>query len=111
MARKSTNAVQMFQTAYDKSKDLIGTVKDESRAVYEEARRWVPEHRTAVAVSASAAVSVGLVGYALGRRRRSRAEAQSGSAAAAIARAPELDLSPFFRFLKLWMLYRVATRD
>jgi hypothetical protein len=111
MARTSS-AEQLFQEAYDKTKDFVDTVKDESRAVYDEARRWVPKHQTAVAVSASAFVSVGLFAYALGRRRRrAQAEAERSTVSAAIARVPELDLSPFFRFVKLWMLYRVATRD
>ena len=112
MARTSTETAKLLQNAFDRSKDFVDTVKHESRAAYEEARRWAPEHPTALAVSASAALSVGLVGYAIGRRRRrARAEAERGTVSAAIARAPELDLSPFFRFVKLWMLYRVATKD
>ncbi len=88
MARSSTDAAKMFQTAYGKSKDFLGTVKDESRAMYEDARRWMPEHRTAVAVSASAAVCVGVLGYAIGRRRADRAADDHGAVAAAIERAP-----------------------
>ena len=110
MARSSHTA-QLFQKAYDRSKDLVDTVKDESRTMYDEARRWAPQHPTALAVSASAAVSVGLVGYALGRRRRTRTEPERGTVSATKARVPELDLSPFFRFISLWMLYRVAVRD
>jgi hypothetical protein len=110
MARTSTE--ELLGKAYDRSKDFVGTVRDQSRAVYEEARRWAPKHPTALAVSASAAVSVGLLGYAIGRRRRrARAEAERGAISAAMARAPELSLSPFVRFLSLWMLYRVATKD
>jgi len=108
MAR-SSHTEQLFQKAYDRSKDFVDTVKDESRAMYDEARRWAPQHPTALAVSASAALSVGLVGYALGRRRRTRTEPERGSGS--VARVPELDLSPFFRFVSLWMLYRVAVRD
>jgi len=110
MAR-SSHTEQLFQKAYDRSKDFVDTVKDESRAMYDEARRWAPQHPTALAVSASAAVSVGLVGYALGRRRRTRTEPEKGTGSSARARVPELDLSPFFRFVSLWMLYRVAVRD
>ena len=106
MARTSTE--RLLRNAYEKSKDFVDTVKDESVAAYEEARRWVPEHRTAVAVSGAAAISVGLMGYALGRKR---AQPARGPFSNAISRAPELDLSPIFRFLGLWMLYRVATLD
>ena len=108
MARTSTDAAQFFQNAFDKSKDFIGSVQKESRTAYEDVRRWVPEHPTAIAVSASAALCLGAFGYTLGRRRSARTATLSS---AAVARTQELDLSPFFRFLKLWMLYRVATRD
>jgi len=111
MARNSTDAVRMFQNAYDRSKDFIGTLKDESRTVYKDARRWVPEHPTVVVVSASAALCIGVFGFTLGRRRRRQADAERGTFSAAMARAPELDLSPFFKFIKLWMMYRVATKD
>jgi len=108
MARTNETA-ELFQKAYDKSKDFIGTVKHESRAAYDEARRWVPEHPTAVAVTASAALSVGLLGFVLGRRRRARERRLFISSA--VARAPQLNLSRFFRIASLWMLYRIATRD
>jgi hypothetical protein len=106
MARTSTEAAQMFQRAYDKSKDIADVVKRESRAVYGDVRQWLPEHPTAVAVSVSAVVCAGAVGYTLGRRRHRR----TGIVSAAIARAPELNVAPFFKFLKLWLLYRVATK-
>ena len=108
MARTSTDTAEFVQNAFDRSKDFIHTVKKESRTAYEDVRRWAPQHPTAIAVSASAALCLGAFGYALGRRRSARTETLSS---AAVARAQELDLSPFFRFLKLWMLYRVATRD
>jgi hypothetical protein len=111
MARTSTDPAELLQNAYDKSREFVGTVQEESRAIYDEARRWIPKHPTAVAVSASAALTIGVAGYALGRRRAARAAAGQGTLSAAVARVPELDLSPFFRFLKLWMLFRVATRD
>jgi hypothetical protein len=107
MARTNETA-ELFQKAYDKSKDFIGTVRHESRAAYDEARRWVPEHPTAVAVTASAALSVGFLGFVLGRRRRAR---ERGFVSSAVARAPQLNLSRFFRIASLWMLYRIATRD
>jgi hypothetical protein len=68
----------------------------------------VPEHPTAVA-AVSAVACAGVVGYALGRRRRAQTP-DRGTVSAAVARAQELDLAPFFKFLKIWMLYRVATK-
>jgi hypothetical protein len=108
MARSSKETAEMFQSAYDKSKEFIGTVKQESRAAYKEARQWVPEHPTAIAVSASVAVCAGAFGYVLGRQRRAQADRSRFSTA--LERAPEIDLGPFFRFLKIWMLYRIAAK-
>lgn len=107
MARTSRDTAEMFQNAYDKSKEFIGTVKQESRAAYKEARQWVPEHQTTVAVAASIAVCAGAFGYALGRKR-TRSERTSFSTA--LERTPEIDLGTFFRFIKLWMLYRIAAK-
>ena len=91
-----TREAEVFvRKAYDKSKDFVSTVKDQSSAVYDEARRWVPDNRTALAVSASAALSAGFVGYALGRRRR-RAE----NVFAVIGRPFAVVLSPLFKLLK-----------
>lgn len=98
----------MFERAYDKSKDVMNVVKRESRAIYGDVRDWVPEHLTAVAVSA--VVSAAALGYTLGRRRRAQTPPSTGTVSAAVARAQELDLAPFFKFLKIWMLYRVATK-
>jgi|KBSMisStaDraftv2_1062788.scaffolds.fasta_scaffold41585_4 hypothetical protein len=107
MGRTSRETVERFQGAYDKSKEFIGTVTQESRAAYEEARQWVPKHQTAVAISASVAFCAGVFGYALGRQRRA---ANRKTLSAALERAPEFDLGPFFRFIKLWMLYRIAAK-
>jgi ElaB/YqjD/DUF883 family membrane-anchored ribosome-binding protein len=107
MARTSKETAEMFQNAYDKSRQFIGTVKHESRAAYKEARQWVPEHPTAIAVSASVALCAGAFGYALGRQR---ARSEKGRFSAALERTPEIDLGTFFRFIKLWMLYRIAAK-
>jgi len=107
MARTSKETVEMFQKAYDKSKEFVGTVSQESRAAYDEARQWVPKHPTAVAVSASVAVCAGAFGYVLGRQH---ARANRSRFAATLERAPEIDLGPFFRFIKVWLLYRIAAK-
>src|SRR5215831_8063643 len=101
MARTSKETVEMFQNAYDKSKAFVGTVSQESRAAYDEARQWVPKRPTAVAVSASVAVCAGVFGYVLGRQQGARANRSRFSAA--LGRAPEIDLGPFFRFIKVWL--------
>ena len=107
MARTSKDTVEMFQNAYDKSREFVGTVTQESRAAYNEARQWVPKHPTAVAVTASVAVGAGVFGYLLGRQR---GLAHRSRLSAALDRAPEFDLAPFFRFVKVWLLYRIAAK-
>ncbi len=110
MAASSRDAAKILYKTYNRSKDLIGNFAQESGNRFEDLRRWMPNHPTAVAVSASAAVGVGIVGFLLGRRRRAPQTVTEKTLASA-ARLPELDIAPFFKFLKLWMLYRVATKD
>ena len=105
MARTSKDTAEMFQNAYDRSREFVGTVTQESRAAYDQARQWVPKHPTAVAVSASVAACAGVFGYVLGRQR---ALASRSRFSAAMDRAPQIDLGPFFRFIKVWLLYRIA---
>jgi hypothetical protein len=107
MARTSKETAEMFQNAYDRSRDFVGTLTQESRAKYDEAREWVPKHPTAVAVSASVAVCAGVFGYVLGRQR---ALAKRSRFSTALDRAPEINLGPFFRFIKVWLLYRIAAK-
>ena len=108
MAYTSKQTAERLQSAYDKSREFVDTVTQESRAAYDEARRWVPKHQTAVAVGASVAVCVGAFGYMLGRQRRARSERSRLSAA--LQRTPEINLGPFFKFIKLWLLYRIAAK-
>ena len=109
MAATSRDAAKIFSTTYNRSKDLIGSFAQESGNRFEDLGRWLPNHPTAVAISA--AVGVGTLGFlVLGRQRRAP-QTMTEKAGASAARFPELDIAPFFKFLKLWMLYRVATRD
>ena len=107
MSRTSRVTTERLQDAYDKSREFIGTVTQESRAAYQEARQWVPKHRTAVAVSASVALFACAFGFVLGRKRRAP---DRSTLSAALERTPDIDLGPFFRFIKLWMLYRIAAK-
>ncbi len=109
MAVRSMNVSRNLSKAYEKSKDVLGGLGSETKELYEGARKWVPQHYEMLAAAAGFA----LVGYLAGRRRRPepRFGKQVREAAAAVPGAvSELDIAPFLKFLKLWMLYKVATK-
>jgi hypothetical protein len=99
--------------AYERSKDVLEDASDKAKVLYRDAREWVPEHRSAVAVVSSGVIGCYLLGYLSGRARRRQALPARPPEMITTLRGqiPELDLKPFFRFVSLWMLYRVATRD
>jgi hypothetical protein len=116
MAARLTHASDTLSQVYERSKDVLGSVADETNELYHDARTWVPEHYGQVAILSSAAVGVCLLGYLVGRRSRTTPATQSRTRplqemGAQAVNIPEFDITPFFKFLKLWMLYRVATRD
>jgi hypothetical protein len=112
MTAKPRPASDTLRQAYEGSKGALGTVADETKDLYRDARTWAPEHYGQVAILSSAAVGVCLLGYFAGRRSRGTPAAQSRIRPLQEAvNIPEFDVTPFFKFLKLWMLYRVATKD
>lgn len=107
-----TAASEKLSHFYDRSRDVFDAAAGEAQDLYQTARTWLPDHYGRVAVLSSAAVGGCLVGYLAGRRSRSRPAHRPGPAVAALpGHLPEMDIAPFFKFLKLWMLYRVATKD
>lgn len=116
MATQLKTTSENLSKAFERSKDVFGDVTDRAKDLYSDAQRWVPEHRGTVALVSAAAVGFCLIGYSAGRRsqRRSSARRVSGPLREAASAVPgqfgEIDLAPVFKFLKLWMLYRVATR-
>jgi broad specificity phosphatase PhoE len=111
MTAKRTATPEAVSHIFERSKDVFGTVARETEDFYHTAQAWVPEHYATVAVVSSAAVGGCLLGYLAGRRSRSgdvrrlqELEAVRGG------QVPEIDIAPFLKFLKLWMLYRVATK-
>jgi hypothetical protein len=117
MTAKLTDASEKLAQAYERSRDVLGTVAGETKDLYHDARTWLPDNYGRVVVLTSAAAGVGLIGYLVGRRSRSmRATAPRPGplremGAVHPEHVPEFDIAPFFKFLKLWMLYRVATKD
>lgn len=112
MAKQSST--DRFSRLYEHSRPVFDEVADRTKHMYEDAREWVPEHRGTVATVSAVAAGAGLLGYLLGRsgRQPQSLPEQMASAATGIrSQAPELDIRPIFRFVSLWMLYRVATRD
>jgi hypothetical protein len=100
---------------YEYSRPVLDEVADRTKQLYEGARTWVPEHQRTVATASAIAAGACLLGYLIGRSGRQRRQPhpeQVGHAAAGVrSHMPELDIRPVFRFVSLWMLYRVATRD
>jgi hypothetical protein len=109
MATKRTAAPEKVTQILERSKDVFGTVASETEDLYHEARTWVPDNYGKVAILSSAAAGLCLLGYAAGRRR-SRRVARAELPMAGAVQVPEIDIAPFIKFLKLWMVYRVATK-
>jgi hypothetical protein len=108
MATKRTPAPEKVTQILERSKDVFGSVASETEDLYHAARTWVPDNYGKVAILSSAAAGLCLLGYAAGRRnsRVPRVEAPIAGA----VQVPEIDIAPFIKFLKLWMVYRVATK-
>lgn len=111
MAVRSMDVSRNLSKAYERSKDVLGGLSSETKEFYEGARKWVPQHYEVLAVAAG----FGLVGYLAGRRSRPERRLEipkqvKEAAAAAPGAISELDIAPFLKFLKLWMLYKVATK-
>lgn len=117
MATQLKTASENLSRAFDRSKDVFGEVTDRAKDTYRDAQHWVPEHRGTVALVSSAAVGLCLIGYFAGRRSHSGHAALPASrqlretASALPDQLGDIDITPVLKFLKLWMLYRVATRD
>ncbi len=110
MAAKRT-AVSDLSRVFERSKDVFGTVANQTEDLYHTVEEWVPENYGTLAVVSSAAAGVCLLGYLAGRRSASKQRRRLQELEATRAsHVPEIDLAPFLKFLKLWMLYRVATK-
>lgn len=107
--RSSRDASEQLSRIYTFSKDALETVATETKELQQAAREWVPKHRGVVIAVSSTALGAGLVGYLAGRRGGAQRARQAAEAARHL-QVPELDIAPFLKILKLWMLYRVATR-
>ena len=116
MATSLKHATENLSKAYARGEQVFGEVAETTKGLYREGQRWLPEHYREVAIVSATALGACLVGFAAGRTRTrsaavALAETPKQSAAAERGLLAEMDIAPFFRFLKLWMLYRVATRD
>jgi len=120
MARRLRVFSDRISNGFGQSERLIDDVANKTTRLYRDGTFSIPEHYRAAAMLSATAVASCLVGFAAGRRRHRRRREQGSTALrpasqgqAPVARGPslpEMDLSAVFRFLKLWMLYRVATR-
>ena len=116
MATPLKRATENLSKVYERSEQVFGEVAETTKGLYREGQRWLPEHYREVAIVSTTALGACLIGFAAGRTRTrsaavARAETPKPAAAAERGVLSEMEIAPFFRFLKLWMLYRVATRD
>jgi hypothetical protein len=110
MAAKHTAASDLSRV-FERSKDMFGTVANQTEDLYHDLQVWVPKNYGKLAVVSSAAAGVCLLGYLAGRRSASKQHRRLQELESTRAgHVPEIDLAPFLKFLKLWMLYRVATK-
>src|ERR1035437_64251 len=88
---------------------IASSVYDKSKEMYGAAKEWVPENYGKTIALGSAAVAIGLLGYYAGRGRKpSLPKLSEQPITKNTDNRTDIDLSPVFKFLKLWMLYRVA---
>jgi hypothetical protein len=106
MAAKRTAGPQVASQVFERSKEVFDTVASETEDLYHTARAWVPDNYGKLAVFSSAAIGVCLLGYVSGKRAQRRQVLEPAKAGP----VPEIDFAPFVRFLKLWMVYRIATK-
>jgi hypothetical protein len=105
---------------FEKSEAAVHDIFSKGRDLLAEASEWAPRNKPLVAGIAGAVVAVGAVGFLLGRAGRRKAEPSSRERMATVSalpsrlaerpavQTPEINLEPVFKFLKLWMLYRIA---
>ena len=120
MASRLGDVSKNLSSAFGSSPErLIADVAGRTENLYRDGKERLLEHYGVAAAVAATAVGSCLVGFAAGRRRSRRVADErrppSSLAQQAASVVPgslsEMDIGPVFRFLKLWMLYRVATKD
>jgi hypothetical protein len=114
MATEFAQTSEQFSRLYEQSQHLFDDVADRTKHLYEDAREWVPEHQGTIWALTGIGAGACLLGYLAGRRARQERTLPSMAAqtvSATRSQMPELDIRPFFKFISLWMLYRVATKD
>jgi hypothetical protein len=111
MATEFAQTSEQFSRLYDQSRHLFNDVAGRTKHLYEDAREWVPEHQRTVWALTGACAGACLLGYLAGRSARQERTLAAQTVSATGGQLPELDVRPIFRFISLWMLYRVATKD
>lgn len=78
---------------------------DKSKEFYNDAVEAIPEDKRRVVALTAAGLAVGVIAYKLGKLRRSESLPKAVSEATGDL---SNQLAPVFKFIKLWMLYRVS---
>lgn len=92
---------------WERGKDFGQQAFNRSKDYYQTASDWVSENRGASIGLVSTAVGFGLIGYLIGRSGQKELPA-SVERVSSVGSSIEKSISPIFKFLKLYFLYRVA---
>jgi hypothetical protein len=95
--------------AMNMTRNTLDDVVAKGKKLYDDAREWAPENTALIAGVGGGLIVAGLLGFVAGRAGRRpvarRLEERLGQLP---GRVQDVDLGPVFKFIKLWMLYRIA---
>ncbi len=89
----------------ENAKPIADRVVKKSKELYEEASSYLPENSRQIVGLTAAGLTIGLIGYGIGKSRNKQPLIEQASEASSQLSG---QLAPVFKFLKLWMLYRLS---
>jgi DNA-binding NarL/FixJ family response regulator len=95
------SVLQWVDQAKPKALEAVQKSKDAVRYAVDH----LPENSNKIIAYTAAGLAVGIIGYKLGKVRRKDPVIEQATLASAKFAA---QLSPVFKFLKLWMIYRIS---
>ncbi len=100
-------ASSMQSQIFDYSKDFAKKAADGIQEGYRKLDERLPEGAAPIVTIGAGVLAVGALAFILGRSSSESSRA-SRRAREFTSRMGGMDFSPFYRLVKLWMLYRIA---